>query len=184
MPPAPPAQEKTETKVVVAAPKPRLNKATIAMMEARQKAAREMKEKQEEMKKEHVPMVFTKKASKAMTNTNRQPLHAVKAQTKPSVETVPVKAVPANVFKAKPMPAFYKKAPAAPVPAAKSAKGTDENAPKTESNVQPVKRDFSRLFKPTAASKSAAVEKVVKTSAAKSPFKNANANAVSAKVVA
>ena len=107
-----------------------------------------------------------------MTFTNRQPLHTVKtAQKKAGVEAMPVKAAPGNVFKAKPMPAFYRKAPVA-----NNTKDADENTPKTDTNTQSVKRDFSRLFKPTAASKSAAVDKVVKQKSAKSPFKSANAH--------
>ena len=176
MPPAPPAQDKPETKApsVPLAPKPRLNKAAMAMMEARQKAAREMNQKEKDMeKKDSMQMIFTNnKPSKVATSATRQPLHFVKTYAQGTVAAAPK---PMNVFKAKPMPAFYKKGPA------KETKAVDENTkPKVDTNAHPMKRDFSRLLKPTAASKSGMMEKVVKEkNCAKSPFNPSTAVATS-----
>ncbi len=176
MPPAPPAQDKPETKAppVLLAPKPRLNKAAMAMMEARQKAAREMNQKEKDMeKKDSMQMIFTNnKPSKVAASATRQPLHFVKTYAQGTVAAAPK---PMNVFKAKPMPAFYKKGPA------KETKAVDENTkPKVDTNAHPMKRDFSRLLKPTAASKSGMMEKVVKEkSCTKSPFNPSTAVATS-----
>ena len=178
MPPAPPSATIVIAKSNTSLPRPRLNKAAQLMMEARQKAAKDITEKQKvEADKDSRKMVYNTYVNSTFKRPVSKVVASVSMAKKPLAEKVEEIA---KVFKAKPMPSFYSNVPKkAPVPLPVTTTEKENKA----ATIKSTPASFSRLTKPTAASCNGKVEKVVKKEVIRAPFNtiNSTTNSTAAK---